>query len=451
MNAPRFLFPQTGPLPIPLLLVLAWTSLSAFGAERPFAEDPAWKFTLQEGELCQLAGSQPLLIFVYRDYNSEVEAFEKDLSRWTEIPELLPSYCKVALNVQDNREFLSKAGVRSAPCLVAFSEDVLSPLEDRVVGYHLEIGEREALVQFLRESLLTTTLSLFSEAEAEALAAGPAPTSASEFFEAAMDAREGGDPVSALQYLREAADRIDSTTSELGRKTVLELADLLYSLGSLEEALAAYQKADDALDSATGDETVTFHVRYRVVMLLNDVGQNEEALEYLESCQTVAPTEEAEHLSEVGEMIRAGYFVLADQGYPGVGGMETLAGGGSPVTEEKQDRGDPKLSYEQRLERANSDLDRIAGMLKKSFEVTGEYPDYLDNLPALDPQAEDFPTDPFFHESPYRYLHFENPEEYVLYSVGPDGNDQWGEMEFDPAQGEEGEGDILRRPALQEE
>ena len=137
-----------------------------------------------------------------------------------------------------------------------------------------------------------------------------------------------------------------------------------------------------------------------------------------------------ERLSELEEerkAFEAGLYVLAGRGYPGVG-LEPPQGAGAGIEDSTQE---PQLSFDEKVRKARTDLDVLEAVLIKVFETEGVFPEFLDEIPELQPSEEKIPTDPFSPFGlPYQYLHLQDPEDYILYSIGPDGRDQFGEVPF---------------------
>jgi len=397
-----------------------------------------WATTFEEAQLSQIASNRPILVFVWQRYDSDVKRFERGMMGWKGMRQILESYCKVYLQADENREFLQSLGVTVAPCLVLIGTDPLAKVEDRVIGILEDVRERESVVSFLQRGLLEATLG---EGEGTPRKAFRVVRSVTDLVEAAAEADRDDEPLQAIQLLAEAAQHVTSSTGEASRNLFEKLADLCYEIGDLEKALKYYRLASEALVGSETEEKALL-VLYRLALLLNDVGDNEAAAEIMEKRIALEKDPESKkRLQELREAIEAGLFVLADMGYPGVG--ERLFGGGGAKA--KVASGTENLSFEDRLNKAKNDLDRLQTLLGEHFRNTGRYPDYLEDLIGLESTEEKLPTDPFLESSNYHYLHFENPEDYSLYSVGPDGMDDWGDLGFDPKEGERGKGDIVRK------
>lgn len=436
---------ESKPMKTVFLLALAWAVFpgdparteEAESIRTPFAGDPEWMTAFPEAQLCQIAGGKPILILVWMDSDSRTQRLEKNLAGWTGVKEALAAYCKVHLPVEANRDFVNSLGVTRAPCLVSIASDPLRPVKNRVTGILEDLEESQSVLAFLQLSILGEMMG-----EAPAHSSEPAPLrllSATELLQEAERADAADRPLEALEMYQEAVDKIPSASRETRRDLYIKIGDLAYALGQLQEALDAYREAEELLLVSERGEDV-LRALYWLALLLNDAGDNEAAVKAIdERIESEQDPEEIERLKKIKAAIEVGLFVLADMGYPGAGAR--LPGGDSA----REDLGDPDLSFEERLAQANGDLDRLASLLDKRFVEKGTYPEFLDEIPDLTPPEEKAPKDPFFKDSFYHYLHFQDPEGYVLYSIGPDGMDQTGLEEFDPQEGEEGKGDLIRK------
>jgi tetratricopeptide (TPR) repeat protein len=434
-NGLRALFCMSLFIAFPMfLLPPAWAEEEEL--EVPFAGDEEWATDFATAQLSQVGSGKTILLLVWTRRDERVERLERDLQRWQGVPELLDSFCKVHLQTESNRSLVSELGVTRTPCLVLVGSDISRRTGDRVTGILDETGESEAVVSFQRRGL---ALDLSSTA---ILDSGSASQDSNlEAIDRAERAEKGGDPFESLRLLEELNDSIPSSSPEIKRKVLVKLADLSYGVGDLKRAGFHYRRAAvDLVESDTGTEAL--HVLYQLALLLNDAGQNREAGRTIKKrIDRETDPEEKQRLERIRDGIAGGLFVLAEMGYPGVGAR--LGGGGASPPE---DLGDSSLSFEERVEKAGSDLEKMKDSLERWFRQTGKYPDYLEDLPAADLPEGGLPEDPFLEGSPYRYLHFEEPEDFLLYSIGPDGEDQFGDSECKPSEGEKGKGDIVRRP-----
>ncbi|MCG3197428.1 MAG: hypothetical protein GHCLOJNM_01914 [bacterium] len=389
--------------------------------------------SLDDLELCQLGGERPALILVWADWSTDSLAVEGRFRRWRGVREILSMFCKVCLNLETNREAVSGLPVRSVPALVLLDTRTDAPLAKRVVSVLDELDERERVLAFLEAGFETDLRG----GETVEFATGEVKSVTSLIEEAEL-ARRLSDAKRAESLLEQAYKAGASGETKLRRGIARKRGDLAYETSRFEDAIRRYREAWDlSVKGATDEETV--HVLVRLALLLNDRSENEEASRLLEEAlRKVQEAADRERLDRYRAAVRGGLFVLAGEGYPGVRG-----GGG--IAKEPEDLGDPSLSYEERLRKANEDLDHLAAMLAEAFQAKGGYPDQIFRL-FEDPKAVEAFRDPFLFGSEYHYLHFEEPEDFLLYSIGPDGMDQMGEVDFNPSEGEKGQGDLTRRP-----
>ncbi|MCB9782502.1 MAG: tetratricopeptide repeat protein [Candidatus Omnitrophica bacterium] len=402
----------------------------------PFAEDRAWLKTFEQAETAQAAGGQTILILFWSAPNRDTENLERNLNRWASVPELLASYIKVSLRVEDHRDLAVACGIQSVPSLALIGKSKNPNLKERVLGVLEKTDSREQVAKFLETGAIMNTLNpmelLAEEAEVNSV------TQLVRQAEADLQLRKYND---VFQGLEQAVHLLPQGTSEQHLRLHLKLADLYYKSGRFDEAIDRYREALKSLEKNRDPETA-LHIFIRLALLLNDQGENEEAVDFLDQAMEFEkdPENVSEH-EEERKAFLAGLYVLAGRGYPGVG-LEPPLGGGAGVEEATEES---ELGFEEKMEKVSKDLDQLEAILKQAIERDGAFPNFLDELPELEPADEKVPKDPFTPGFPYLYLHLENPEDYVLYSVGPDGEDQFGEEVFAPEKGSDGKGDVVRR------
>ena len=354
----------------------------------------------------------------------------------------------MSIQLEKNRDQLDRLGVREVLSLLVVGEPNGLPVEARVLGVLGDIDEREKVVAFLKKGLSGESMRTTGCVGEPASFVG----SVTELLEMASDADESDNLREACAILEAASKQAQATDSKVKRGIAMKLADFSYERGDLPSAVRHYRRSIELLDT-TVDRERRQHLFYRLALLLNDIGENEEAGRAMEEALGLeSDPEERGRLEEIREAIAANFFVLAQMNYPGVG--DRSPGGGKPPEEEEDNR-----SFEERLKAALADLDELVIHLLRNQEAKGRFPDFLDALPGYQLEANltreptltevisgvPVPRDPFAKGIPYRYLHLEDPEDFVLYSVGPDRRDDGGELDYDESAGEEGKGDIVRR------
>ncbi len=81
--------------------------------------------------------------------------------------------------------------------------------------------------------------------------------------------------------------------------------------------------------------------------------------------------------------------------------------------------------HQARLDQADRDLNMLSDRLKDYNNKEGHYPLYLEAL-VEEGRLETLPVDPFSRKKePYRYLNLNDEKHVVVYSVGPDGRDDF--------------------------
>lgn len=394
-----------------------------------------WAASLDDGEWCQYGSDRPILLFLAAKKDSQTaSAAEKVLSS-KRVGELLTYYCRVRLSLEDFAATARSIGISQTPALVLIGPDPSRPIESRMMGFLENLESEKRVAAFLEASLKAES----PQDALESISALAQIGSATELLDAADKAREAKNLRKAYKLVEAASAAADPGNWGLLLLIHIKRADMAYEAGEFIAAIDSYRRALQLL-RRTGSKTDALRLYDRLALLLNDQMENEAALKAMDEAILLAEDpKRKKELLEARQAMEGSLFVLAARGYPGVTGWTD---GVVSEAAKEEDLGDPALSFEDRLKKVQTDLDGLAGQLGKWFEDHKRFPDTLTSLGGAE---GDSLQDPFFHESRYRYLHFEDPEDYVLYSIGPDGKDQSGEVEYDPSQGPSGEGDIVRR------
>ena len=350
-------------------------------AESPFSTDPNWLNDFPEAEQASKATGQPMLILFYSTSNRDTERLETDLARWTGVPERLGSFVRVTLKVEDHRDLATACKVFSVPSLAILSHPDRPEISQRLLGTLENTTNREAVVQFLETGSMMTSID-----PGEIFAQAAQVKSASQILEEAETALEARDYPQAFEGFEKAVRMLPAGTSEQHLKLHLKLADLYYKAGQFAEAIDHYRKALESLPKEK-DRERALHIFSRLALLLNDQGENEEAVKYLAELEGIV--EDPERLEEIAEekkAFAAGLYVLAGRGYPGVG-LEPPAGAGGVADASEE----AELPFEQKLERAVADLDHIETILRQAFERDGSLPNFLDEIPSSNRLRKRYP------------------------------------------------------------
>ncbi len=422
-----------------IALVLSLSRMPIQAIDPPFSQDDRWIKSMEEAELAQAVSGRPLLVVFWSNPNRDTERLENDLKRWKGIPEVLVSYVTVVLKVEENRKLASACQIFSVPSFALIGNSDRPEISERVTGILENTENREEVLRFLQTGAFMDTLdpgALLAEA-----AQVKSVTQLLHQAELDLDLRKYDEVFEALEN---AVRLLPSGTSELHLKVHLNLADLNYRAGKFEEAIDSYRMALESLPDGQ-QLKVALHIFSRLALLLNDQGNNEEARNFLDrELELESDPERLSGIEEKQKAFAAGLYVLAGQGYPGVG-LEPPEVAGVGV---EGSTGESEEPFEDKIKKVQTDLDFLESVLKKVFDTEGSFPDFLDEIPDLQPADEKIPIDPFSRfDLSYQYLHLQNPEDYILYSVGPDGEDQYGEKIFVNEAGDSGPGDIVRRHA----
>lgn len=374
-----------------------------------------------------------MLILLRADNSEESVRREKEMLEWMGGEAIESYFCRVRLPFDAFGATAGSIGVTATPALILVRDAFPLPIEMRIIETLQDPSSREEVAAFIDRATLGR---MRTQSDQVPYFVVPDANPADLFVEGEKRHREG-DRAAALEILLAASRTVTESSLELRARIHAEFGSVAYEIGEFGKALAAYQEAIRYPRWSEDDRSALL---YQIALLLNDAGMNEAAAKaIIESVSLESNPAQKEKKNEISNAIKGQLFVLAGMGYPGVVGYSSPRGGG----ETSKDRGDPALSHDDRLKTVGADLARIEDRLRAYLQKEGRFPDHLGQLPTEEPLLSF--SDPFLEGSDYRYLRYEDPEEAILYSVGPDGVDQFGEEVYDPSSGAEGPGDIVRR------
>ena len=220
-------------------LILAFSCLPTQAIDPPFAQDKSWFKTFEEGEQAQAMRAAPILVLFWTTPNRDTERLENDLKRWKGAPELLGSYVKVALKVEDHREVATACRVFSVPSLALIGNSNQPELSERVIGILENTGSREEVLRFLETGYLMTTLD--PSALLEGMGGAMRGTEPAEIRSVTQLLQQADLDLELRKYsevfegLENAVRLLPSGTSELHLEIYLKLADLYYKAGRLRK------------------------------------------------------------------------------------------------------------------------------------------------------------------------------------------------------------------------
>ena len=112
-----------------------------------------------------------------------------------------------------------------------------------------------------------------------------------------------------------------------------------------------------------------------------------------------------------------------------------------------QPPGNNEMTLEQKLQYATTNLRSIHTALESWKIDHKSYPDNLFVLTTPIAYMTRIPKDPFTQNEVFRYKKISD-EDFLLWSVGPDGKDDGGQILFNQNNGVTSSGDIVRAPSI---